>query len=145
MRIAVAPVRKRVPSPWELYSLIILLGAAIYIPLSYLVPGVPEIHSPLRYAGTACPLCGGTRAVTALFTGQVALAFRYNPLAIGLLLALLWGAFSYLAMVLPFQKRVEFSTTVRERVVLWSLFVLALVANWAYILWSGMFEVPLHL
>lgn len=89
MQVTIAAVEKRLPSPWELYSLVILIGAAVYIPLSYLVPSFPEIHSPLRYTGAACPLCGGTRAVTALFTGQVVLAFRYNPLAIAVLLSLI--------------------------------------------------------
>lgn len=48
-------------------------------------------------------------------------------------------------MVLPFGKRVEFKTTRIERVMLWTALVLALAANWAYVLWSGMFEVPLEL
>ena len=66
IRFKVAKLQKRVPSPWEAYSLTILLGAAIYIPLSYMVDWLPDLKSPLRYMGGACPLCGGTRAVTAL-------------------------------------------------------------------------------
>jgi hypothetical protein len=145
MRVALATVEKRYPSPWELYALILLIGAAVYIPLSYLLPWMPAIHSPLRYTGFACPLCGGTRAVTALFTGQFVLALRYNPLALVFLALLLWWAFTYLAMVVPFRRRVTLSGSRRERVAFWVLVVAALLANWAWVLYTGMYLQPLAL
>jgi hypothetical protein len=40
-----------------------------------------------------CPMCGTTRAFLALFAGDVAGAFRWNPLFLG------WGAASALAYV----------------------------------------------
>ena len=38
-----------------------------------------------RYTGLWCPGCGTTRALHQLFHGNVATAFRFNPLAISLL------------------------------------------------------------
>ncbi|MCB9933234.1 MAG: DUF2752 domain-containing protein [Planctomycetes bacterium] len=130
------------PSPWELYSLVLLAGAAVYIPLSYLV-WTPPLESPLRFVGLACPLCGGTRAVTALCTGQFELAVKYNPFALVVFALLVWGAFSYLALVLPFKRRVVLEAGKAQIAAFWSLAGLALIANWAYVLWAGMYQVPL--
>lgn len=145
MRLRVETLKNRFPSPWEMYSLFLLTGAAIYIPLSYVTSWLPPVHSPLRYVGTACPFCGGTRAVTALFVGQPLLALKYNPLAIGFLAFLFWGAFSWFALVLPRRKRVVLVATKQQRRMLWAAFVLVCLANWAYVVWAGMYEVPLNL
>ncbi len=143
MRLRVTMAANRAPSPWELYSLVLLVGAAVYIPLAYAVDWLPELHSPLRYVGMACPLCGGTRAVTAAALGRVGTALMYNPLALLVLLLLLWGAFSYLFLVLPRRRRVVLETTRRERIALWAIALALLLANWAWVLWSGMYEEPL--
>lgn len=44
--------------------------------------GLPpvDLHSPLHAIGIMDPLCGGTRAALALGRGNLALAWRYNPL-----------------------------------------------------------------
>lgn len=141
----VAKLEKRWPSPWEAYSLTILLGAAIYIPLSYTVNWLPPLHSPLRYAGAACPLCGGTRAVTALMTGQVLLALKYNPLAIAVFLLFVWSLISYLFIVIPFRRRIVIEVNKPQRRVFWALVLLAFFANWGYVFYAGMYEVPLEL
>ena len=85
--------------------------------------------------GVPCPGCGSTRAVLALFRGDVAAAFGFNPLAatalaagiVGGLLAPLWvlggGPLPALAPVLP----------ARTRVALGAL----LIVNWAYLVWRG--------
>ncbi|MCZ7607290.1 MAG: DUF2752 domain-containing protein [Planctomycetota bacterium] len=143
IRLRVAPVENRLPSPWELYSLVLLVGAAVYIPLSY-ITWVPPVESPLRYTGLACPLCGGTRAVTALCTGQFGLALRYNPLALVVFALLVWGAISWLFMVLPFRKRVSIEASRGQIALFWVLAGIALVGNWAYVLWAGMYQVPLR-
>jgi hypothetical protein len=143
MRLRVAQVENRIPSPWELYSLVLLVAAAIYIPLYYAFPGVPAVHSPLRYSGIACPLCGGTRAVTALALGRFELALHYNPLALVIFVALVWGAISFFFIVLPAKRRVILEATKGERRMLWMLLLSALIANWAYVLWAGMYEQPL--
>lgn len=143
MRVRIDQPANRFPSPWELYSLIVLVGAAVYIPLSYFTTWFPEIHSPMRYSGAACPLCGGTRAVTALVTGQFVLAFRYNPLAVFVFAAFLFAMFNWFALVVPFRRRIVFEFSPLQVKVLWILFGVSLLANWAYVLWAGMYDVPL--
>jgi hypothetical protein len=144
MRLYVADLDNRRPSPWELYSLILIIGAAIYIPLSY-VMWTPPVESPLRYLGYACPLCGGTRAVTALCTGQFMLAIKYNPFAIVLLGFLVWGVLSFVFLVLPFKKRVVLEATRRQTSMFWIAVACIMIANWGYVLWAGMYKVPLKL
>jgi hypothetical protein len=48
--------------------------------------GLPpvDLHGPLHYVGIMDPLCGGTRGVRAAMQGRLGLAWRYNPLAIPL-------------------------------------------------------------
>ncbi|MBZ0135745.1 MAG: DUF2752 domain-containing protein [Planctomycetes bacterium] len=143
MRVRIDQPESRFPSPWELYSLIVLIGAAIYIPASYFISWFPPLHSPLRYSGIACPLCGGTRAVTALVTGQVVLALKYNPLAVAVFLAFLFAMFNFFVLVVPFRKRIVFVLTTWQITLLWVLVGLAFAANWAYVLWAGMYDQPL--
>lgn len=58
-------------------GLLLGVGAAIA------VFGLPplQLHSPLRLVGMVCPLCGGTRAVRALMSGDVVTAWHYNPIS----------------------------------------------------------------
>lgn len=44
------------------------------------LPALP-LHGPLHYAGVMGPLCGMTRATTALLRGDVGVALAYNPAA----------------------------------------------------------------
>ena len=143
MRVRIDKPESRFPSPWEMYSLVLLIGAAIYIPLSYFTDWMPGLHSPLRYTGYACPLCGGTRAVTAFVTGQIPLALHYNPLAVVAFLLFVFAMFNYLALVVPFKKRIVVEATPMQTRILWILVGLAFVANWGYVLWAGMYEEPL--
>lgn len=142
-RLRIDKPESRFPSPWELYSLVILAGAAVWIPLSYFTTWLPELHSPLRLGGFACPLCGGTRAVTAFSTGQFALAFQYNPLAVGVFLLFLFAMFNWFVLVVPFKRRIVLDTTPTQTRILWLLVGLIFIANWGYVLWAGMYDVPL--
>jgi hypothetical protein len=144
MRLRVDKLENRFPSPWEAYSLVLLIGAAIYIPLSYM-NYAPAVHSPLRYLGMACPLCDGTRAVTALCTGQVLLAIKYNPFALLMFALLVWGAISFFFVVLPLKRRVVIDATKAQTALFWTCVGVAILANWAYVLWAGMYDVPLAL
>ena len=123
--------------------MIVLLGAAVWVPLSYFTTFLPELHSPLRYSGIACPLCGGTRAVTAFVTGQIPLALHYNPLAVAVFLLFLLAMFNFFFLVVPFKRRVVVDMTPTQTRVMWVLVGLAFLANWAYVLWAGMYETPL--
>lgn len=50
--------------------------------------GLPplDVHGPLHYAGIMGPLCGGTRSMHALMSGDVAMAWRYNPISFPLVI-----------------------------------------------------------
>jgi hypothetical protein len=143
MRLRVAKLENRVPSPWEAYSLFLLIGAAIYVPLSKIM-WTPPVESPLRYFGFACPFCGGTRAVISLVTGRLLLAVKYNPFAIVMFALLIWGAISYVFLVMPWKRRVVLDATKKQVGLFWSGVAAVLVVNWAYVLWAGMYRVPLE-
>ncbi|WP_344215513.1 DUF2752 domain-containing protein [Kribbella sancticallisti] len=58
-----------------------LAVGALAAGLALRVVGVPSIdlHGPLHYLGIMDPLCGGTRAMYLLTSGDLAGAARYNP------------------------------------------------------------------
>lgn len=68
------------------WSVITLLGAAMVLRLV----GVPpiDVHGLLHYVGIMDPLCGGTRAMYLLATGDIEGAARYNPVMFPLVTAM---------------------------------------------------------
>lgn len=142
MKVLIDYPQSRLPGTFEAFSVMTLAAGAIFIPLS-LTTNVPLPHSFLRVFGGACPLCGGTRAVTSLMLGHVETAIRYNPLALVIFVMMLYSAASYLLLVLPFGRRPVLYSTPRESILLKGLIISAFIANWAYVLWSGMYMVPL--
>ena len=89
------------------------------------------LHDALDWT---CVLCGGTRSLTHLFSGELGPAFQMNPLvAAGTLSLLVWCV--YAAGTIAFSLR-------RLRVIFESLFerrlfgagiLLVLIANWSYV------------
>lgn len=143
MKLYLDRPRHRLPGMWESFSLAILIGAAVLIPLSMHA----NVHVPtsfLRFFGGACPLCGGTRAVTALCMGHFDVALQYNPLALFIFGAMLYGALTYLFVTLPFGRRLLLYTSDGEARFIKAFILLALAANWAYVLYAGMYQVPLQ-
>ncbi len=90
------PLRPRRPDPlfhavWlGLSTLVLILSATMSIRDSrqVLIPGtqipVPELCTFRRMTGLDCAGCGLTRCFIALGHGDVALAWKYNPVGIGL-------------------------------------------------------------
>ncbi|CAG0934349.1 hypothetical protein PLCT1_02697 [Planctomycetaceae bacterium] len=142
MKVVIDYPASRLPGTFEAFSIVMLGAAAVMIPLSY-ASQVDVPTSSLRFLGGACPLCGGTRAVTALCLGRFETAITYNPLALIIFGLMLYAAFSYIFVVLPFGRRPVLFTSPRESFALKSLIIAAFVANWAYVLWAGMYRVPL--
>ncbi|MEU0721784.1 DUF2752 domain-containing protein [Streptomyces lavendulocolor] len=62
-------------------AVVVLAGAAMAVWGMFPV----DLHEPTHYAGIMAPTCGLTRSVVAVFRGDVATAWRYNPA--GLLVA----------------------------------------------------------
>ena len=56
-----------------------------------LLVGIPpvDVHGPLHHLGIMDPLCGGTRAMFLLITGQPGRAATYNPLVFPLAASLI--------------------------------------------------------
>ena len=143
MRVVLAKNVSRAPTPWELYSLIVVGGAAVYIPF-FMLRGLHLPSSPTRELWNfPCPLCGGTRSVASLMLGRLDVAFQYNPLAPLVLAVLVLTVAHYLLLVLPAGRRVVLQATPPQRKVLIALLVLVFVANWAYVLVARMYDVPL--
>jgi hypothetical protein len=93
--------------------------------------GLPpvDIHSPLHFLGVMDPLCGMTRAVTALAMGDLTTALRYNPGSI--LLAVVAG-FLYLRMGVGLVRGRWLTVTMERRrmaIVILALVTLALWVN----------------
>lgn len=142
MRIYIDKKGLRRPNWWEAYCLFLVLGAAAYIPFSYAfdmhLPG-----APLRELfGVPCPLCGGTRAVTALFLGRFSEAWAYNPLAIFVFIGLLLSILHWLIALFT-RRRIAIEATKKHRRMFWAVIGAIFIANWIYVLTAHMWEKPL--
>lgn len=104
--------------------LLLVLGVGLAVVLAAHVAGV--VICPFRrLTGIPCPCCGMTRACLAILRGDVAAALEINPLSI--------VAVSIMAVIVGLT--IWRKTCPRIVVVLASIvFLVALVLNWAYIL-----------
>lgn len=59
-------------------------GAFVSGAVALRILGLPplDLHPPLHRVGVMDPLCGGTRGTLALAHGDIAMAWRYNPLVL---------------------------------------------------------------
>ena len=85
------------------------------------------------FTGVPCVACRGTRAALALLRGDLSTAVGFNPLATLFLLAVV--AFLTHLSITGRSLRIGFSRP--EWVLLWTLFLLALAGNWAYVILQG--------
>ncbi|MCC6574466.1 MAG: DUF2752 domain-containing protein [Planctomycetes bacterium] len=145
MRLFIDKPVKRLPTPFESCSMFFLAGGAGMIALQRMIQH-DATFCPLRAVTTIpCPLCGGTRAVMALVSGDPPLAIRYNPLALILLAAMVYSTMCYLLIVLPWGRRPEVEMSGRELRLSSLLILAAFAANWVYVISAGMYKVPLVL
>lgn len=123
----------RVPRPpvWA----VVLVGFWLLLVLAGVLAeqrGGPALETCLfhRLSGQPCPTCGSTRVVLAIGQGAWLAALRCNPMvALALPLGALWLG---LRLSLGQALRVELSR--RERSALLILALLALAANWVWVL-----------
>lgn len=81
--------------------------------------------------GLPCPLCGGTRSVVALFTGDPVLSLKYNPLVcIG---SVLFPAYVFARLAGERSRR----AVDRLSPVLEVALAVAVVMNWVYLICVG--------
>lgn len=83
--------------------------------------------------GLPCLACRGTRAAFALAHGQLGMALRYNPLAVLFLSALA----SYFAVLGIAGRQITARLSRGESILCWTLLGIALIGNWAYVIWRG--------
>jgi hypothetical protein len=81
--------------------------------------------------GLPCPFCGGTRAALTLLQGHLAGALALNPGAVLLMLFALPGYLVYDRLLRPRGWEKKLSR------VFWALALLALAANWTYLIIVG--------
>jgi hypothetical protein len=118
---------------WPAVALAVyILGHALLVAVPPLRESAPAFCIFRVTTGVPCPTCGATRATLALASGEVGLAFRYNPLVSAawlLLPAVLLGA-------VVFRPRwCSVSPAARRWTVRGALLVLAVagLANWIYV------------
>lgn len=82
---------------WLTAGAVFALGIAVGMAIFGLPP--VDLHSPLHKIGIMDPLCGGTRAARYTAQGNLAEAWRYNPLSIlivfGAVLAVIRSALGF--------------------------------------------------
>jgi hypothetical protein len=119
-----------------------VLGAPIALALAFLATRLPDTWLPacrLRHAlGIPCPTCGTLRCLRLLSEGRLGQAWVCQPLAT--VFALAAGAFSVYAWTVVLLRlprlRLE-GVSRRFRVRAAALLLIAVLANWLYLLWSG--------
>lgn len=116
------------------------VALAVYVLAHVLVIALPALHDHAptfcvfrAVTGVPCPTCGSTRATLALASGQLNLAFRYNPLISAAWLILPVALLG--ARVLKARSR-SISVATRRWAVRGAVLVLAVagLANWIYVL-----------
>jgi hypothetical protein len=96
--------------------------------------GVPIVLCLLKqFFGIPCPTCGSTRAGLAMLSGHPVRAWLWNPLMVtlGIAVAIVLG------VRLATGYTLKLNLTRREKCLLGAGFLLALAANWVYLLHIG--------
>ena len=116
---------------WALSSVTILAMAPLWPRLVQLAPRC-TFH---RLTGLPCPTCGTTRAALALFHGHLLEALGYNPLMTILGGMFMAGGLTAPVWLLAGLQIPVIPTTARRPLRIVAL--LAILANWAFLLLSG--------
>jgi len=127
--------------PYELPRSAIAAGALL-ISLGLVVAALAArpgpVTCPFRFVtGFPCPTCGMVRTTRHVMHGELAAAWRTNPLDAFTLLVATPAAVLMFLVNRSWGWAVRFHVDRRERTALWLLAAVALAANWAYVLSSG--------
>lgn len=86
-----------------------------------------------RLTGVPCPTCGLTRGLLALCQGRWFTPWTLNPLLFTLLA--IYGAILLFRVVTGYT--IRFHATRRQTDTAWGLLILAILANWGYLIYAG--------
>jgi hypothetical protein len=120
------------------YELIWLCVTLVSLTLAagWLAFGLPWPHCAfLALTGHPCMTCGATRCAIAFFHGNFSAAWKWNPLVFAALCGLsIFDAYAFV-VVLSRKPRLRFTSfTAGEKTFLRVVVVVALLANWIYLL-----------
>lgn len=119
------------PSGWFMGGVSIWLVLVLTVHLLNTYTGQEMLLCTLRrVTGVPCPTCGSTRAVAAIFSGDLAAAFFYNPLVV-VMLAL--GA-GLLVLRLVWRRSIKLDLSRNERIFAWLVFFVLLGINWWHVI-----------
>lgn len=123
----------RWPRP-PFWAMAVVVGYLGLVGLSVLISHVRHQNVMLchvhRLTGYPCPTCGTTRMVMAALAGDPGAAFLYNPFMATVLIA----ALALLLYRVLFKRKIVWITK-RGDAARWAIvFVVALLANWCYVL-----------
>ena len=90
---------------------IVLLICALIVIRLVMISGLYRCPSRLLF-GIPCPLCGMTRAITAVLSGDFSLAFYYHPLWPLAIIVIALFLLSYLHVISPSKKAVDIAVYV---------------------------------
>ena len=108
----------------------LLLAGAVALADHHTDGHAPPVCLFRLVTGQPCPTCGTTRLVLAAAHGHWRQAAGHNPL----MFALLWCGVGWLVLRIGFARRVVVITSQRSRRALAIVVVLAVLANWVYVL-----------
>jgi hypothetical protein len=117
------------------FGAVFLIAAGLATAWSWL--GLPRPACQLReWTGIPCPTCGTTRLAESLLAGDVGGAFAWNPLVFLVLAGVgIWSATSLASRVLR-RGGWRLVLSARDKHMARAVSALALVAGWAWVIWS---------
>ena len=135
MRLVPAPRgQQRVPYALSFGAIAILAAAAAWLRISWTTGWIPALCALRSLTGIPCPACHSTRALSALLTGKVGAALAFNPLVTLVALGSAGAALGSAVRRLAGRGILALEISAREETVLRAATVLAVAANWIYLL-----------
>ncbi len=135
MRLVPAPRgQQRVPYALIFGAIAILAAAAAWLRISWTTGWIPALCALRSLTGIPCPACHSTRALSALLTGKVGAALAFNPLVTLVALGSAGAALGSAVRRLAGRGILALEISAREETVLRAATVLAVAANWIYLL-----------
>jgi len=108
---------------------LIMLGVAWWPPILSLAPGCVF----KRLIGLPCPTCGSTRSLVHLSHGDILSALSMNPLVtLAMIFAVMYFFYSLITLVFDLP-RFSCILTDREKSLARAMFIMLLLAQWAYL------------